>query len=409
MKRNIDELLGRHQPCTRHQHSQVLQALRKVLPERDSKLWAWHVTIPHEPLDLRARPPVKSAIPPYDVLTCLHCDTEIQIPLTAPRITDKWTMTTRTFYSALSATQCSCRNLLVHTDTEKNIMYIYVDDRSTQPYSLFHGPINLLSSAFITEGPINLIKNNPYVSVQSRYAQHAREEVFVNHINLYKASDYTIALLLPTEDLHGYARAYNIVIYLSDTVIFPTGHEIPYSKLKMNFSFLNKVNISFSDAIKANTLTNTLYTQHLPQALDEMHHKFANYLSKRLKISRSFAPNVPHLSFKYRIQDEFKALLYYREYTILRLPHIKPLPANPLVNLQEFKDRFRYTLPEPLTTLAPLPRKHFYRMKRERLDALQYLLPRVSLNPSVIPFIQYAQEHIRNTTPPPTTPLRFLR
>lgn len=428
----LEDLLKSRQASTTS-YRQLSRELQRHVPKVDAQHIAWHVTIPqwlysHTRIDRR----VKDYFPQYDTLHCSHCQDVMQIPLVFPRYHVKTLKAYReVFYAASSPQECACGNLKTLTDHAGNFT-IYLQDNKDTSFSINHGPITLESSVeYLKDTDIDTLLHTKRPTVKDPFHIEARRNLKVNHINLMGCQEHTINMLLPTENRREYARAYHIILYLKHSVIFPTGHEVPYKDLKWPHKqrFKSAI-VSYRRAIELNSLTEELFTTYFPQYLNDSHEKYVNNLAKYLDIPRSYAPNVPHTPFLQRLgeawtntvpfgsdkklvpfnisySEEPTPLAFYQELAILRLPHLSKKQILTRFHRQDYRYMF-YTkgnAPTPLRISIKEPQLRY--LKNERVRILQWMLPRFN-SQSAIVTQRYTSQTLTHTTPHPHTPISIL-
>ena len=390
--------------------------LKRDLPNVDADRIAWHLTIPQH-IDLPTKTQSKPIYPHSDTLTCVHCQDSITLPLKTPRFNENTLHAYKNIvYQPLSPQGCLCENLKCIIDS-KGIPTIYLHDRDMDSFQFHSGPIDLRIAQESDSAHINTLRYSPRPKTKDPFHYESRGDIMVNHVNLYRNSPEVIASLLPYQDLHSYSRAFNIVLYLQKTIIFPTGHEFTYKQLELpdnlSYSTLNASIYTERRAEELNNLTNFILKEVLPQAIDDKHHNLANKIAKRLKIPRTYAPCHPHTPYFQRLgcavhgypKDKDYPLTTYRDLHILRLPMLINYPKTEQFDMQEFY--FKRISSNKFNMCRPLyiSKVQLTRMKNERIRTVQYMLPRRNLS-SHHTLLSYFQEHLKYLTIYPHTPIK---
>jgi len=415
----LEDLL-RSPKATHTAYLRLYKEVRRHLPKVDSRALAWHITIPQYPHTPSRSFKTANKIPQYDNIICNYCDANLRIPLLTPRYHEKTLKAYREVFYAPSGTQsCDCGNLKTFTD-DNWMLRVYLQDNNDDAFRYMHGPIDLMeATTYTSRFDTDLLLDSPRPTTKNPFHFENRDSLRLNHINLYKVSPQTIAALMPYEDLKEYARAYNIVIYLTNTVVFPSGHEFSYRYLKApQYTFSNMLSkhiVDFRRAEVLNAFTENVYQHLLPKAIQQAHNSQVGLLSRRLGIPKSYAPMSPIVPFMQRLgyanTDKSrgfpttiaKPLGMYKELHILRLPRFVTTARHQKVHQQDFQNALTHSPPSQESPRLPVRREFLQWLKHERIRMLQYLLPRTQQSPSTI--LRYADTHLHYLQVPAHTPI----
>ena len=399
-------------------YTRVNQSLQKDLRPLDAKHLAWHLTIPQF-IYSRSIHRKQAILPQSDTLRCLYCHTDLIIPMDYPRFDLVTYKAFRSVYYTPSEPQeCRCRNLKTLTDHNRNLR-VYLDDGQESSFQLLNGPINLLLNASSPQSnpelPTDIAKvfDSPRPTTTDPFSYEVRSEIILNHINLYKTQLHTQHTLLPTESPQAYSRTYNLLIFGSTHIYFPTGHAIPYTQLPYHMLFtplnelvdttsthnadwlLRRAVLTPQEATLKNKVADYMYYEILPDYIDKMFQKHIARIATRLHILRSYAPTPPIQPFLQRLsahggmrstQDDkqLRPLARYRELTILRLPRFKAQYKFAKFDAQDFQPQWHDSRLKLDNAAYRTRTQHLKILKSERVKALYYMLPRRHADPSTI-------------------------
>jgi hypothetical protein len=337
---------------------ELQRGLKSYVSHHNAQVLAWHLLLPQSLKASKSlrEPQQQSLLPSYDTLQCLQCQESLRIPLSAPRYShDTLSLARAVSYLPSKAQECSCGNLKTFTDTQ-GLWRVYTDN--PESFTVTTGHIDLMSTTKVLEVPSRLLDSEGLREPIEKPFMPQHRELLLNHVNLYKCSEQTIAILFPYDntELYKYARTYNIVVILRDLVIFPTGHVFHVTAFP-SFPFRQFYSpiVTPQVAQERNDLIKHLYTILLPEAIRRTSLKLKEYLREHLGLfellvpstSRGFkstkepkGPKEPkeHYEFtpfllKFLLDSE---LHKYPEASLLLLPTFRGAPVPPQVHRQDF-------------------------------------------------------------------------
>lgn len=407
-----------------YQYHRLKREVNRYLPLRDAKHIAWHITLPQhifkDSVNRKA-----SLFPQYDTLTCRHCQTAFSIPMLYPRFHETTQKAFRSVhYKPNPPQECPCGNLKTLTDAQGNLR-VYLLDPLDESFDLHNGPVNLrIAEAYSKESfDIAELFDTSRPKATDPFSFEVRNRLRVNHINLFRTKPIVAQMLLPYESFQNYARLYNIVIFGSDKVYFPTGHI--YSIKEFDFKskleilgnqtpneLLYKVTLDQETAEYLNTFSEYLYREILPTILLRNFNQLADNLANSLGILRTYHKNIPivpilkRLEYQVSIDKKLKQfsspLSLYAELSIMRLPQFTKRESAKPIHRQDFKPHWIASLANTNNHYAVNRKDVLIKLKQDRKKLLRYTLPRLTATPESIQ--QYAQHALTHIQLPPLTP-----
>lgn len=432
--------------------------LMNYFPKRDAEKLSWHLLTPDDMLKvvIKRKNAVHHQLTLQDTIGCKLCGSTLTVHSENPRLEENCLRTSKSVI-AIPSTQpihCACGNLSTFTD-RKGIVRLYLRDPKSDSFTYTHGPIDLLKASFtLTEDYSSLMAPDKPLPIEP-LGFDIRNNTLLNHINLYRLTQHTLRILLPTEDPIVYSRVYNIIIFYGKYIIFPTGHQIPLGRfpsgtfttplkdlgitidhlkphsspktgpkgslsdnnLLSAHSLLNKGVLTPERAELLNKFAEYLYLSVFPKVIIKNHLRNTNKLKdslwhlRELPITHSRKPmylpymNRLHFLLYKTPSRELIALNKYSELTLLRLPIFSTVSRAHQVNLQDFRCDLSVVAHAPVITLKVSLKAQLRKIRKDLRLVLNYTLPRLTASPQLI--TNYALNTLTSVQVPEGLPINY--
>jgi len=397
----------------------LIADLKNYVRPRDAKVLAWYALAPRlvpEPVREPFVNSRKNLLPTFDTLRCLKCNSDLKLRTLDHRFNPKTLKFDReVFYVSQEPQSCSCGNLTTFIDRNR-VPRVYTDD--PESFKVLSGPIDITMISTTIYEDTEALLDSPRPEETNPFGLVARSTTLLNHVNLLRVSEHTLAAVMPYEDLRLYSRAFGIVIFAGLNIYIPTGHVLKLKHFpEFPFHEFDKPIVTKEVAERRNELVLWLVQDLVPNVLDELHHELAEHMAQRLKIKRSYAPTKPTGLFLARLLikttgKRLGPLNYYPELFIARLPTVC-IPKGIWKNHQDFVYPLMDDWRHPVTSEHFLLRSTESKVRRyvkESQELIKYMLARRTQSPKVI--YRYARQILRHNPAPqmaPFNPIAYPR